>query len=94
MKDKFDVDGSAKWTWIQTKIQLVIFVVQDLFFNEVVRICDQGNKALINWVGRSVQDRIALSLSLIYLPSVGQYGKGRGQYIPALASHSVNKSIW
>ena len=24
---------------------------------------------------------------------VGQYGKGCGQYIPALTSHSVNKSL-
>ena len=29
----------------------------------------------------------------IKLPSVGQYGKGCGQYIPALTSHSVHKSI-
>ena len=28
-----------------------------------------------------------------YIPLVGQYGKGCGQYIPALTSHSVNKSI-
>ena len=42
------------------------------FFNEVVKINEQGNKAL---------------------PSVGQYGKGCGQYIPTPTSHSVNKSI-
>ena len=29
----------------------------------------------------------------IRLPSVSQYGKDCGQYIPALTSHSVNKSI-
>ena len=27
------------------------------------------------------------------LPSVGQYGKDCRQYVPALTSHSVNKSI-
>ena len=63
------------------------------FFNEIVRIYEQGNKALINWVGRSVQEYIALSLFRIDLPLVNQYEKGCGQYIPALTSHSVNKSI-
>ena len=53
----------------------------------------QCYKALINWIGRSVQEYIAFSLFRIDLPSVGQYGKSRGQYIPALTSHSVNKSI-
>ena len=48
------------------RIQLVGFAVQCLFFNEAVRIYEQGNN------------------------SVGQYG----QYIPALTSHSVNKSIF
>ena len=28
------------------------------------------------------------------LPSVGQYGKDHRQYVPALTSHSVNKSIY
>ena len=51
------------------------------------------NKALINWVDRSVQEYIAFSLFSINLPSIGQYGKGRGQYIPVLTSHSINKSI-
>ena len=36
---------------------------------------------------------IALSLFRIDLHLVGKYGKGCGQYIPALTSHSVNKSI-
>ena len=30
------------------KIQLVSFVLQGVFFNEVVGIYEQGNKALIN----------------------------------------------
>ena len=40
-----------------------------------------------------MQEYIALSLSRSDLRSVGQYGKGCGQYIPALTSLSVNKSI-
>ena len=48
---------------------------------------------LTELVDGSVKEYIALSLFRIDLPSVGQYGKGRGQYIPALTSHSVNKSI-
>ena len=39
-------------------------------FNEVVRIYEQGNKAFIDRIGRSVQGYIALSLFLIDLPSV------------------------
>ena len=53
-------------------------------------IYEQGSKAVINSVGRSVQEYIAFSLFRIDLPSVGQYEKSRGQYIPALISHSVN----
>ena len=40
-----------------------------------------------------MQEYIALSLFRIDLSSVGQYGKGCGQYIPGLTSRSVNKSI-
>ena len=40
-----------------------------------------------------MQEYIALGVFRIDLPSVGQYEKGCGQYIPALTSHSVNKSI-
>ena len=40
---------------------------------------------------RNILQHIALSL-FHGLPSVGQYGKGCWQYIPALTSHSVNKS--
>ena len=48
----------------------------------------EDNKALINWVGRSVQEYIALSLDRIT-----EIRKDRGQYIPTLTSCSVNKSI-
>ena len=40
--------------------------MQDLFFDEVVRICEQGNKAVINWVGWPVQEYIALSTDLTF----------------------------
>ena len=46
------------------KTQLVSFVVQGLYFSEAVRIFEQDNKALINSGGQSVQEHIALSLSL------------------------------
>ena len=51
------------------------------------------SKALINLVGHPVQEYIALGLFLIDLPWISQYGKGPGQYVAALTSHSVNKSI-
>ena len=44
-------------------------------------------------VGRSVLGYIALSLFRIDFLSVCQYKKGRVQYISALISHPVNKSI-
>ena len=40
-----------------------------------------------------MKEYVALSLFSIDIPSVGQYGKGCGQCIPALTSHSVNNSI-
>ena len=51
------------------------------FSNKVIKIYKQGNNALINWVGRSVQEYIALSLLRIGhdLSSVSQYGKGYNQ---------------
>ena len=44
------------------KIQLVSFVVQGKFFHQVVRIYEQGNKALINCVGGAMQQYIGLGL--------------------------------
>ena len=46
MKDEFN--GSAKRMWVHTNIQLVSFMVQGLFFDEVAKIYEQGNKAVIN----------------------------------------------
>ena len=59
---------------------------------KLFRIYEQGNKALINGFGWSVQEYIALSLFHIGFPFVGQYGKVHRQYLPAFTSHSVNKS--
>ena len=50
-------------------------------------------KLLLTELVYQCTEYIALSLFRIDLPSVGKYGKGCGQSIPALASHSVNKSI-
>ena len=55
------------------KIQLVVFVMQSLFFS----------MKLIGFISKAIK----------LLSSVCQYGKGCGQYIPPLTSHSVNKSI-
>ena len=60
------------------KIQRVSFIVQGIFFNEVVRTYRQGNKSLINRVGRSLQGYISFSLFRIDLPSVGQYRRAAG----------------
>ena len=35
----------------------------------------------------------SVSKAIKLLLTVGQYGKGCGQYIPGLTSHSVNKSM-
>ena len=83
-----DQQSRREFTW---RFSWWVLWCRVCFFNEIVRVYKQGNKALINWVGRSVQEYIALSL---FLPSVDQYRKGHRQYIPALASHSINKSIW
>ena len=48
------------------------------------------NLLLTELVGQC-RNILPLSFSAL-LPSVGQYRKGRGQHIPALTSHSVNKS--
>ena len=45
------------------------------FFNELVSVYEQGNKALINRVGSSAPEYIALSLFRIGLALFGQYGK-------------------
>ena len=41
--------------------------VVSIFFNELVGICKQGNEALINCFGRSVQEYFAFSLFRIDL---------------------------
>ena len=41
----------------------------------------------------SLTELVGQCRKCLFLPSVGQYGKGCWQYIPALISHSVNKSI-
>ena len=50
-------------------------------------------KLLLTELVGQCRNILPLAFSRIDLPSVGQYGKGCGQYIPALTSHSVNKSI-
>ena len=57
-----------------------VYCAGSVFFMEVARIYERGNKALIDWVGRSVLEYIALSLFRIDLPLVNQYRKGRGHY--------------
>ena len=66
------------------EIQLASIFLQGPVFNEVVRICEQGNKTLINCVGRSVQEYDARSLFPINRPS----------NIFFTDPLSVNKSIW
>ena len=62
----------------------VLALCRVYFVNEVARIYKQGNKAYFNWVCRSVQEYIAISLFRIDFPSVSQHGKGYRQYISAL----------
>ena len=59
--------------------------VGSIFSMKLLGFVSKAIKLLLTF-GRSVQEYIAF-------PSVGQYGKGCGQYIHALTSHSVNKSI-
>ena len=73
------------------KIHVVSFVVQGLFSMKLLGFVSNAIKLLLT--GQSVQEYIALSLFRIELPLDGQYGKGCGQYIPALTSHSVNNGI-
>ena len=59
------------------KIQLVSFAVQSLFFQ----------RSFSGFTSKAIKLLfIALSVFRIDLPSAGQYGKGRGQYIPELTS--------
>ena len=46
--------------------------VGSIFSMKLLRFVSKANKALINWVGQSVQEYIALGLFRIDLPSVGQ----------------------
>ena len=50
-------------------------------------------KLLLTELVDQCRNILPLSIFRIDLPSVGQYGKGRREYIPALTSHSVNKRI-
>ena len=89
MKDKFNLQRSAELTWAHMKTQLVSFVVQGLFFSKKLSgFMSKVIKLLLTELVGQYRNIIAPSL-----PSVGQYRKGRGQYIPALTSQSVNKSI-
>ena len=64
-----------------------------IFSMKLLRFGSKAIKLLLTELVGSVQEYTALTLFRTDLPSVGQYGKGCGQYIPALTSHSVKKSI-
>ena len=73
------------------KIELVSVVVQGLFFNEIVGI-RKAIKILLTELVSQCRNILSLAFSaLTSLRSVIR--KSCGQYIPALTSHSVNKSI-
>ena len=74
------------------KIELVSVVVQGLFFNEVVGI-RKAIKILLTELVSQCRNILPLAFSALTSLRSVKYGKGCGQYIPALTSHSVNKSI-
>ena len=70
------------------------YCVGSIFSMKLLGFVSKAMKLLLTeLVGQCRIEYISLGLFRIDLPSVGQYGKGCGQYIPALTSHSVNKSI-
>ena len=92
MKDKFNLHGSAKWTWVHTKIPPQSFVVQDLFFSmKLFGFMSKALKLSLTELVRQCRNISPLTFSALTSLSVGQYGKYGGQYIPAVTSHSVNK---
>ena len=76
------------------KIRRVSFVLQGLFFSvKLLGFMSKAIKLLLTELVGQCRNILPLAFFSIDLPSVDQYDKGFGQYIPALTSHSVNKSI-
>ena len=66
--------------------------VGSIFSIKLLVFLSKAIKLLLSELGGQCRNILPLTFSALNLPSVGQYGKGCGQYNPALTSHSVNKS--
>ena len=60
-----------------------------IFLMKLLGLMMKAIKLLLTELVGQRRNIVAPSLFRIDLSSVGQYGKGRGHYIPALTSHSV-----
>ena len=67
--------------------------VGSIFSMKLLGFVSKAIQLLLTELVGQCKNILPLAFFRIDLPSVGQYGKGCGQYIPALTSHSVNKSI-
>ena len=67
--------------------------VGSIFSMKLLGFVNKAIKLLLTELVGQCRNILPLSLFRIDLPSVGQYGKDCRQYIPAMTSHSVNKSI-